>query len=50
MEALIKESEFDALWNKLEKKLGNILREAAKICLDRKLISETEYERYFVSG
>jgi hypothetical protein len=44
-----KESEFDKLWNKLEKKLGDVLRKAAQICFDNKLITKTEYERYFVS-
>jgi len=44
-----KESEFDKLWNSLEKKLGNLLKHAAQICFDKKLITKNEYERYFVS-
>ena len=45
-----KDPECDKIWSKIEKKLGNILRKAADICLKKERFSVTEHERYFVSG
>lgn len=38
------------MWNKLKKKLGEILRNAANICFDRGLIRKSKRDDYFISG
>ncbi|RNA01612.1 NACHT and WD repeat domain-containing 2-like, partial [Brachionus plicatilis] len=43
------DSILNRVWNKLEKKLGYLLRALAENCLIKKLITPVEHERYFVS-
>ena len=45
-----KDPTFDKVWSKIELKLGNIFRNVANVCLNKKLITPVQHERYFVSG
>ncbi len=47
---LFKDPVFEKVWNKIELKLGNVLRKIAEKCYELKLINQTQYERFFVSG
>ena len=44
-----KTPEFNRLWANLESKLGNLIRDLVSFCREKELLSQTEYERYFVS-
>ena len=45
-----KDPECAKIWSKIEDQLGNILRKTAEICFKKGKLTETERERYFVSG
>jgi hypothetical protein len=41
---------FGKTWSSLEEKMGSLLRNLAQICHSKELISESDCERFFVSG
>ncbi len=44
-----KKPEFNKLWSSLESKLGLLIRDLVSHCRNKELLTQTQYERYFVS-
>jgi hypothetical protein len=44
-----KTPEFNRLWANFESKLGNLIRDLVSFCREKELLTQTEYDRYFVS-